>query len=113
MKKSLWIAGATVLLVCGSVAIRQFEGIATAQATKAKAAKKVMAAKVGKGSPSNPAKQEAERGDWSRWRGANNDGISLETGLLTEWPEGGPPLAWRTKGLGDGFSSVVVAGGKV
>lgn len=56
---------------------------------------------------------EAERGEWSRWRGPNGDGISYETGLLDTWPAEGPPLAWRTKGLGSGYGSVSVAGGKI
>jgi len=61
----------------------------------------------------NPASIEAERGEWSRWRGPNGDGISYETGLLTEWPEEGPALAWHAKGFGRGMSSVAVKGGKV
>lgn len=52
-------------------------------------------------------------GDWPSWRGPNRDAISTETGLLKEWPEKGPPLAWEAKGLGRGYSSVAVAGGKV
>jgi outer membrane protein assembly factor BamB len=113
MKKTQWIVGAAVLFALGSVAAWQWGGIAAAQTTKAKATKKVAAAKATKVSLSNPAAEEAKRGDWSRWRGVNNDGISLETGLLTEWPEGGPPLAWRTKGLGGGYASVAVADGKI
>ena len=61
----------------------------------------------------DPAALEAQRGEWSRWRGPGGDGISHETGLLDSWPAEGPPLAWRTRGLGGGFSSVVVAGGKI
>ena len=61
----------------------------------------------------NPALAEAQRGEWSRWRGPNGDGISYETGLLTEWPAAGPPLVWRVKGLGGGYSSVAVAGRKI
>src|SRR5262245_13570824 len=78
---------------------------ASGQSQKAKKAK-ALAAK-------NPAVAEAERGEWSRWRGPNGDGISYETGLLTEWPAAGPPLAWRVKGLGGGYSTVAVAGGKI
>ena len=61
----------------------------------------------------NPAKTEAERGDWSRWRGPNGDGISEEKGLLTEWPDEGPPLLWHAKGFGRGMSSVAVKGGGI
>lgn len=59
------------------------------------------------------AKVEAERGEWSRWRGPNGDGISHEKGLLTEWPAEGPPLAWQAKGFGGGMSSVAIKGGKI
>jgi outer membrane protein assembly factor BamB len=51
--------------------------------------------------------------DWPQWRGANRDGKSTETGLLTEWPAGGPPLAWKAGGAGTGFSSMSVAAGKL
>jgi outer membrane protein assembly factor BamB len=51
--------------------------------------------------------------DWPQWRGPNRDGKSAETGLLQEWPEGGPELAWKTEGLGAGFSSVSVKDGRI
>ena len=51
--------------------------------------------------------------DWPQWRGPNRDNVSRETGLLTEWPEGGPPLVWKATGLGEGIASVAVADGKV
>ncbi len=50
--------------------------------------------------------------DWPRWRGSRQDGIALETGLLKAWPEGGPKQLWSTP-LSGGFSSVVVANGKL
>ncbi|MBM84258.1 MAG: polyvinylalcohol dehydrogenase [Planctomycetaceae bacterium] len=52
-------------------------------------------------------------GDWPSWRGPNRDGISSETGLLTEWPEGGPKLLWQVDGLGGGYSSLAIADGKI
>lgn len=55
----------------------------------------------------------AAEGDWPRWRGPNADNISTEAGLLKEWPKQGPPLAWTATGVGQGFSSVSVAGGKI
>ena len=51
--------------------------------------------------------------DWGQFRGPHRDGISPDTDLLKEWPAGGPPLAWKTTGLGDGPSSVSVVGNKV
>ena len=51
--------------------------------------------------------------DWTQWRGPHRDGISRESGLLAEWPKGGPTLAWSTSGLGAGYSSVAIAGGRI
>jgi outer membrane protein assembly factor BamB len=51
--------------------------------------------------------------DWPQWRGLNRDGKSPDTGLLQEWPEGGPPLAWKATGIGKGYASVAVTGGKI
>ena len=50
---------------------------------------------------------------WPQWRGPNRDGVSTETGLLQSWKPGGPALAWRAAGLGTGYSSVSVAGGRI
>src|SRR5215211_2408534 len=55
----------------------------------------------------------ADAGDWPQWRGAKRDGKSSDTGLLTEWPSGGPPLVWKTNGVGAGFSSVAVVDGRI
>ncbi|OYV81086.1 MAG: hypothetical protein B7Z73_18495, partial [Planctomycetia bacterium 21-64-5] len=49
-------------------------------------------------------------GDWPSWRGPRRDARCDETGLLGEWPEGGPKLAWQADGLGEGFSAPSVAG---
>ena len=51
--------------------------------------------------------------DWPQWRGSDRTGISSETGLLQAWPEGGPKLLWTAQGVGEGFSSVAVADGKI
>ena len=51
--------------------------------------------------------------DWPQWRGPLRDGISTETDLLKEWPTGGPGLVWKTTGLGDGYASVAVTGGRI
>jgi outer membrane protein assembly factor BamB len=51
--------------------------------------------------------------DWPQFRGPDRDGVAKETGLLKSWPEGGPPLAWTATGLGDGYSSLSVAGNRI
>ena len=50
---------------------------------------------------------------WPQWRGPRRDGISDETGLLQSWPEGGPKLLWTATGLGRGYSSPIIAGGRI
>lgn len=50
---------------------------------------------------------------WPQWRGPNRDDISPDKGLLQQWPEGGPPLAWKVGGLGSGYSSVSIADGRI
>ena len=49
--------------------------------------------------------------DWPQWQGPERNAISKEKGLLHTWPESGPPLTWKIKGLGGGDSSPAVAGG--
>ena len=51
--------------------------------------------------------------EWPQWRGPQRNGKSAETGLLQEWPPGGPAIAWQTNGLGGGYSSVAVTGDRV
>ncbi len=51
--------------------------------------------------------------DWPQWQGHERNGISKETGLLKEWPEDGPPLAWRIEGLGGGYSAPSIADGRI
>ena len=53
------------------------------------------------------------KNSWSQWRGPNRDGVSVETGLLKDWPEAGPKLLWDAKGIGGGMGSVSIADGKI
>lgn len=50
---------------------------------------------------------------WPRFHGPKGDNISTDTGLLKEWPDGGPELVWSIKGIGHGFSSVTIANGMI
>ena len=59
------------------------------------------------------AVQSVMGGDWPQWRGPHRDGISTDTQLLHEWPQGGPRVAWRTDSVGIGYSSLVVKDGRV
>jgi outer membrane protein assembly factor BamB len=51
--------------------------------------------------------------EWPQWRGPNRDGVSKETGLLKQWPESGPPLAWKAAGAGRGYSSLSASKGRL
>lgn len=51
--------------------------------------------------------------DWPTFRGADRSGVSHETNLLQEWPEGGPQLVWSAAGAGRGYASVAIANGRV
>lgn len=69
--------------------------------------------------PSASHAQPDTSGDWPQWRGPQRNGISTETGLLKEWPKGGPKLLWDTKKIGDGKSvgtgiaSLAIVQGKI
>ncbi len=51
--------------------------------------------------------------DWPQWRGPQRNGVSQETGLLKQWPTGGPKLRWQVNDLGDGFSTPSVVGTRI
>ncbi len=59
-----------------------------------------------------PTSPSARLGQWPQWRGPNRDGVSVETGLLTSWPAGGPKLVWKAKS-GEGYSSLAIDAGRV
>ena len=61
----------------------------------------------------SPSLALREAGNWPQWRGPQRDGISRETGLMASWPQSGPPKVWTANGLGAGFSSVAVVGGRI
>lgn len=52
-------------------------------------------------------------GDWPQWRGPSRSGLSAETGLLRQWPAGGPRRLWSTANLGNGFGSIAVRGDRI
>ncbi len=51
--------------------------------------------------------------DWPQWQGPDRNAVSRDKGLLQEWPQDGPPLAWSINGLGGGDSAPAVADGKL
>ena len=51
-----------------------------------------------------------ESNDWPSFRNAARDNKSFDTDLMDRWPSGGPKLAWKISGIGEGYSSVSVVG---
>jgi outer membrane protein assembly factor BamB len=70
-----------------------------------------LAASRGEASP--PRLVASGEPGWPQWRGPRRDGICLEKGLLQEWPEGGPGVVWTAGGLGSGYSSPIITGGRI
>ena len=56
---------------------------------------------------------ETRAADWPQWRGPQRNGISAETGLLSEWPKEGPKLVWQVKDIDSGYSTPSVVGDRL
>jgi outer membrane protein assembly factor BamB len=54
----------------------------------------------------------ATSNQWPQFNGPNRDRICTEKGLLDSWPEGGPRKLWSVEGMGRGFSTISIAGGR-
>lgn len=64
----------------------------------------ILTTKVGSSAPPS---------DWPQWRGPHRNGVSIERGLLKQWPAGGPKLLWQVNEIGDGYSTPVVVGNRI
>lgn len=53
----------------------------------------------------------ASAADWPTFRGADRRDVSTETGLLKQWPEGGPKKVWTSDKGGLGYAGFSVVGG--
>lgn len=51
--------------------------------------------------------------DWPQWRGPDRNGVSGDKNLSKRWPEGGPPVAWKSDAAGIGYSSIAVANDRI
>ena len=51
--------------------------------------------------------------DWPQYRGLHRDGVSLETGLLREWPANGPKLVFTFTEAGVGYSGPAIVGDRL
>ena len=50
--------------------------------------------------------------DWPQWLGPERDSVWRETGIVSSFPAGGPPVVWRTE-IGSGYSGPAVAKDRV
>jgi outer membrane protein assembly factor BamB len=50
---------------------------------------------------------------WPTFHGPQRDNIVRETGLLKQWPQGGPRQLWKSGQCGKGYSAVSVAAGSL
>lgn len=50
---------------------------------------------------------------WPQFHGPNRDNMSSDTGLLKQWPDGGPPLLWKSSECGSGYSMISIADDKI
>jgi outer membrane protein assembly factor BamB len=55
----------------------------------------------------------AAAADWPQFHGPHRDNRSPDTGLLKAWPEGGPARLWEASGIGEGYSTVAIVGGRI
>jgi len=49
--------------------------------------------------------------DWPGFLGPTGDGKSPEKGILTGWPEDGPPMVWKMR-LGTSYGSPAISQGR-
>ncbi|QDV75017.1 PQQ-binding-like beta-propeller repeat protein [Botrimarina mediterranea] len=59
------------------------------------------------------ATASAMASDWPQWLGPDRDGLTKETGILQEWPEGGPKQVWLSREAGLGYSGPAIVDGKL
>jgi outer membrane protein assembly factor BamB len=60
-----------------------------------------------------PAAEQTTSADWPQWRGPRRDGVSSDTGLLQQWPAGGPARVWEASGVGAGYGSMSMVGDRL
>ena len=49
--------------------------------------------------------------EWPSWRGEERTGVSQESGLIQEWPSGGPRKIWTSHEAGLGYSGFTIQNG--
>ena len=60
----------------------------------------------------SPLLPRLQADDWPHWLGPERDGVWRESGIVEEFPDGGPKVLWRAP-ISHGYSSPAVADGMV
>jgi len=50
---------------------------------------------------------------WAQFHGPRRDNKSTEKNLLSQWPKDGPELLWARRGVGKGYATVSISGGRI
>src|SRR5206468_757912 len=87
--------------------------LATATAGLAGATAGLSSSASASGADAPPRTAKATAAEWPQWRGPRRDGISPDTGLLQDWNVQPPKLLWTAEGLGGGYASISLAGGRI
>jgi len=56
------------------------------------------------------AAADDSKASWPGWRGKDRSALTSETGLLKEWPKGGPKLLWTFDAAGYGYGEPAIVG---
>ncbi|MCA9080656.1 MAG: PQQ-like beta-propeller repeat protein [Planctomycetaceae bacterium] len=51
--------------------------------------------------------------DWPQWRGAARDGKADAQGLKLNWEAKAPQHVWTVEGMGEGYASMAIVGGRI
>lgn len=52
-------------------------------------------------------------GDWPQWRGPDRNGIAADESIRTDWKSNPPQLLWTKSGMGEGYASLAIVGGRL
>ena len=73
----------------------------------------LVAAAVASSLQVSPNLAPAQAADWLQWRGPGREDRSPDTGLLKQWPKGGPKRVWLFENAGLGYGGYSVAGDRL
>ncbi len=72
-----------------------------------------VSASIAVGAVTLPVLVRSSEAGWPQWRGPQRDGVASGSGLLPRWPPNGPPVLWSVQDIGNGYSSPIIAGGRI